>query len=129
MKCAILRCEEGRCSTRDAPIVPETLRRSCRKSESAYLTLVACRRVEAGHAGPSGGVAFTAWNVLRPRAYACLCTPFYAYPLECQCQVRTLENPTNPAPIHTDGGDRWGGLARGTQAWEDPTRPIKEHAV
>ncbi len=44
VKCAILRCEEGRCSTRDAPIVPETLRRSGRKSESAYLTLVPERK-------------------------------------------------------------------------------------
>jgi len=68
VKCAILRCEEGRCSTRDAPIVPEILRRSCRKSHKPC-------------ADPHG------W------------------------------------------GDRWGGLARGTQAWEDPTRPIKEHAV
>lgn len=33
MSCAILRCEKGRCSTRHAPIVPGTLRRSCKKSQ------------------------------------------------------------------------------------------------
>lgn len=32
------------------------------------------------------------WIVLRPRADACLCTPFCAYPPGCQCQVRTLTN-------------------------------------
>ncbi len=32
VKCATRRCEKGRCSTRAARIVPETLRRSCRKS-------------------------------------------------------------------------------------------------
>jgi len=32
VKCASCRCEKGRCSARAARIIPETLRRSCRKS-------------------------------------------------------------------------------------------------
>jgi len=70
--------------------LPLNLRRSYRIAESAYLTLVACRRVEAGHAGPAGGAAFAPWTVLRPWAYACLCPPFRAYPPGCQRQVRSL---------------------------------------
>jgi len=64
VKCASRRCERRRCSARDARIVPQTLRRSSRKSHEPC-------------ADPHG------W------------------------------------------GDRWGGLARGKQAWEDPTRPIR----
>ena len=93
------------------------------------MTLVACRRVEAGHAGPSGGAAFAVWNVLRLQAYACLCTPFRVHPLGCQCQVRTLENLRNPAPIHTDGGGIGWGVSMGETGVGEPDEARKEHAV
>ena len=60
---ASCRCERGGCSARDAGIVPQTLRWSCR-------------------------------------------------------------NPHKPCANPHGWGDRWGGVARGTQAWEEPTRPM-----
>jgi len=53
VRCADCRCERAGNVTVGAPKTSRSVRRSCRNVESAYLTLVACRRVEAGRAGIS----------------------------------------------------------------------------
>jgi len=48
------------------------------------------------------------------------------------CSARAARNPRNPAPIRTDGGDRWGGSAvvwRGGTGVGGPGEAHKEHAT
>ncbi len=53
VRCADCRCDRAGNVRVGARETSGSVRRSCRNVESAYLTLVACRRVEASHAGSS----------------------------------------------------------------------------
>ena len=83
VRCADCRCDRAGNVTFGAPILQK--RRECVLDVGRVPTggSLPCRHLLRGR--------FRPWTVLCPRADACLCTPFCAYPFECQCQVRTLK--------------------------------------